>query len=278
MNQIQCDVNGLSHVGQKRKRNEDSFLVARLHKAIEVVASNLPKDEHAPTLGESEGDLLIIADGMGGHISGDVASQLAVKTINHYLHRTMTWFYSSQAEAGQIEDVLVDAVRQCQEVMEEQLEKSQDTSGMGTTITLAYINWPDLYVVHVGDSRCYLKRGDEFNQITRDDTFGQEMIDRGVMDEEDLERSPMSHVLSQAIVAKEDAEITPRTYRATLSPGDSLILCSDGLSGQVEDDRMDEIVQRAESAEQACQNLVEAANEAGGDDNITVIVSHYMEA
>ena len=273
---VRIDATGLSDVGKKRKRNEDSFLVADLRKAMMVKTTSLSYEDQTPLLSEVRGELYVVADGMGGHVAGDRASRLAVRTLNRYVLNTMSWFFGLGSSRGdELEDELVKAVERCQVVMEDQLEQHDDREGMGTTLTMAYVSWPWMYVVHVGDTRCYVRRGDQLHQITHDDTVVQALVDKGVMDEKAAEKSPMANVLSQAIIAKENPEMSPTVFRAKLSAGDMVLLCSDGLTKHVPDDRIGELLGSSESAESACELLIEAANGDGGTDNITVVVARY---
>ena len=274
---VTVDAFGLSDVGRKRERNEDSFLVADLRKAMLVKKTNLSYEDQAPLLGEVRGELFIVADGMGGHVAGDRASKLAVKTVNRYVLNTMPWFFGLDKSRGdELEEELTEAVQRCQDVMAGELEAHEEREGMGTTVTMAYVSWPQMYVVHVGDSRCYVHRGARLHQITRDDTMAQKLVDEGVLDQETAEKSPMADVLSQAIVAKENADMTPAVSRTTLAAGDTVMLCTDGLTKHVSDDRIGELLGASESAARACERLVRAANDGGGTDNTTVIVARYV--
>jgi protein phosphatase len=250
--------------------------VADLRKAMMVKTTSLSYEDQTPLLGEVRGELYVVADGMGGHVAGDRASKLAVRTLNRYVLNTMSWFFGLDSSRGEkLEDELVQAVERCQVAMEDQLEQHDDREGMGTTLTMAYVSWPWMYVVHVGDTRCYVRRDGQLHQITRDDTLVQALVDEGVMDEQAAEESPMANVLSQAIIAKEDAEMSPTVFRTELSVGDTVLLCSDGLTKHVPDERIGELLDGSDSAEDACGRLVAAANDDGGTDNITVVVARY---
>lgn len=268
------DAFGLSDVGKARRRNEDSYLVAELRKAMLVRQTNLTYEDQEPLLGEASGELLVVADGMGGQVAGDRASKLAVKTVNQYVLHAMPWFLGlAESTESQLEQELVQAVRRCQEVMEAELEADAGREGMGTTVTLAYIAWPAMYVVHVGDSRCYVLRDGHLHQITHDDTYAQALVDQGVMDPETADHSALAHMLSQAIIAKEGSDMTPSVYRTTLELGDGILLCSDGLSKHVSNARIAELLEEADTSEEACRQLVREANDGGGTDNVTVVVA-----
>ena len=147
---------------------------------------------------------------------------------------------------------------------------------MATTVTLAYLLWPRLFVVHAGDSRCYLLRGSRFRQITKDQTVAQSLVESGQLPPEDVETSKWSHVLWN-VVGGDDVELTSEVYKARLEPGDTLLLCSDGLTRHLTDQQIVQVLEAEKETEAACHRMVDAANEAGGTDNITVIVARFFE-
>jgi protein phosphatase len=148
--------------------------------------------------------------------------------------------------------------------------------GMGTTLTMAYVVWPRLYVVHAGDSRCYLLRYPHFRQITHDHTVAQKLVDAGEIEANDAETSQWSHVLWN-VLGGDVEEIHPSVYRADLRLGDMLLLCTDGLTKHVLDETICEMLAESNSAERACHDLVAAANDAGGSDNVTVVVASFRD-
>src|SRR5262249_15542750 len=148
---------------------------------------------------------------------------------------------------------------------------------MGTTLTMAYILWPRLYVVHAGDSRCYLFRGGRGHQITRDHTVAQQMVERGILSPGEADTSRWSHALWNCIGGGSQ-EINPDVYKATLQPVDTLLLCTDGLSKYLSTADIAEHLRKHASPEEATRSLIDAANAAGGADNITVIVARLVPA
>ncbi len=273
---VDVDVAGRTHVGHRRDRNEDQFLVADLSKALTVRASSLAFEDQTALIGGVRGALLVVADGMGGHVGGQRASRVAVQALQRYVLHTMSWFFRLDEGDGEaLEGQLVAAVERCQQALEQQLDADDSREGMGTTLTLAYVAWPWTYVVHVGDTRCYLLREGQLHQLTRDQTVAQVLLDEGVFDEHAAEESPTAHMLSQALVAKRDNEMSPEVYRSSLELGDTLVLCSDGLTKHVDDDTIARLTAAAETADGACEALVDAALEGGGSDNVTVVVARY---
>jgi protein phosphatase len=147
---------------------------------------------------------------------------------------------------------------------------------MGTTLTLAYLLWPRLYVVHAGDSRCYLLRNARLHQITRDHTVAQRLVDQGILPAEEAEESRWSHVLWNCIGGGAQ-EMKPDVYKATLRLGDTLLLCTDGLSRCVPEKQIQQILESDRPAEETCKRLIATANAEGGPDNITVVVARFRE-
>ena len=274
MNGIAIDIRGWTDRGRVRGHNEDQFLVAELKKALLLQQTSLPAKEGTQLFSDQQGSLMVVADGMGGHVGGRQASRLGVTTLVRYVLNTIPWFLLLDKNS---EDDLPDALRgallRCQEVMEGQA--GGERRGMGTTLTMAYVLWPRLYVVHVGDSRCYLLRGGALNQLTRDHTYARKMVEHGRMTPRQASQSPMSHVLTQAIIAKKGAEIEPEVIKTVLEEGDTVILCSDGLTGELPDADIVEIHEACVSSEQACRRLIREANRRGAKDNVTVIVGRF---
>lgn len=272
------DCFGLSDVGKVRSGNEDQFLIADLNKSMLIHQTTLSHEDHTRLFGSSQGQLLVVADGMGGHAEGQRASSIAVESLSHYLLNTMPWFFRLRSdEESDLKEELISALQQCQISIEHAAVHQAGNKRMGTTLTMAYILWPRLYVVHAGDSRCYLLRGGRLEQVTRDHTVAQQMVERGALSPEEAATSRWSHMLWNCLGGGTHA-LTPDVYKATLHMGDTLLLCTDGLSGLVPDDRLAALLSQPGTAEQTCQRLIDAANEAGGRDNITAVVAHFREA
>jgi protein phosphatase len=268
---LQCS--GLSDRGKVRRLNEDQFLVAELAKAMRVSQTTLPDAESAAWSDAVVGHLLVVADGMGGVAGGEIASGLAVETVSWYVSRTMPWFYRYQdGREEELASELRVAVEACHRTVSDTAAASKFRK-MGTTLTLAYVLWPRLYVVHVGDSRCYLHRKGAFHQMTRDHTLGQRAVEAGLMTPEQAEKSRMGHALWNCIGGSSSAAVTPDIYRATLEEGDELLLCTDGLTRSLTDEQIRMMLETADAPHDAVEALVAAANDAGGEDNITVIVA-----
>ena len=272
------DCCGTTDIGRVRESNEDQFLIADLNKSMLVHQTSLSDDDHTRLFSGSQGALLLVADGMGGHAAGKQASTIAVQALEHYVLNTMPWFFQLQhCQESDLKDELKAATEACQRSIEAAASSRPERHGMGTTLTMAYVLWPRLYVVHVGDSRCYLFRAPRLEQITTDQTMAQQLVDRGVLSAEEAPQSRWSHVLWSCLGGAK-SEMSVEVYKATLNTGDTLLLCTDGLTGALRDDRIIEILRQGGGAQEQCRRLVAAANEAGGKDNITVVVARFLDA
>lgn len=273
------NVAGLSDVGRVREVNEDQFVVAHLSKTLLVQETTLRLLDQTRLFGGSQGHLLMVADGMGGMAAGKDASAIAVDTVTNYVLNTMPWFFRlDDTHEDDLREELKSAVERAQTTVHRLSEGSSRRKGMGTTLTMAYVLWPRLYVVHVGDTRCYVLRRQELRQITRDQTLAQYHVDEGVLTPEQAEHSQLGNVLLNAIGGGGPDEVLAEVYKARLEIGDAVLLCSDGLTKHVGDNHIAAILGAQPSAREACRALVDAANVAGGEDNITAVVAYFREA
>jgi protein phosphatase len=270
---------GASDVGKVREKNEDSFVIAKLLRTMIVQETSL--DAHAATWfhGAVEGWLLVVADGMGGQGGGDVASRVAVQTITNYLCNVMPWVTVAQQEAPRPSAASLYGVReQLSAALTEGDLRIRDAAAepgasqrMGTTLTLACMLWPTLYVAHAGDSRAYLVRERQLYRLTTDHTVAQQLIERGFPNVD--ETSHLNHILWNALGAAE-TELSPEVSRHPLESGDRVILCSDGLTKHVADDEILATVADGATPRATCDKLVALTLERGGSDNVTVVVAH----
>jgi protein phosphatase len=212
---------------------------------------------------------------MGGHASGDIASQVAVRSVLGYLRSVIPWFDASALPNPHRESLpgvrqgLLGAVA-CGDVEVRRAAETDGRAGMGTTLTIAYLHYPQLYVAHVGDSRCYLLRKSELFQLTQDHTMAEAMRAYG----SDNSEEAWQHVLTQALGGAVQA--VPELRRARLWPGDALLLCSDGVTAHLPDEDIAEMLRQPETAADMCLNIVNEANARGGRDNITAVVAHVV--
>jgi protein phosphatase len=264
-------------VGRERDVNEDQFLIADIRQSKTVRASSLSPEDQTQVFGDTEGKLFVVADGIGGHTAGQRASTIAVETVVDYLASITPSILSPGGSPNDhLKEELKKAIQRCQDVIESETSAMPQRTGMGTTLTMAYIVWPLLYVAHAGDSRCYLLRGSKLQRLTRDHTVGQEMLEAGALSPAQAERSYMSNMLWNT-VGGGSSDLAPEVYTATLEPRDVVLLCTDGLTYHVSEDEIAEMLAADDSAEQICRMLVDAANEGGGSDNTTAVVVRILE-
>ena len=266
----EIDIHGLTHPGRLRKDNQDHFLVCSLHKAAVVQHSSIPNTERLTAGSERVALLMMVADGVGGGQKGAEASRMALEAVTRYVTRCMACYYA--AASGDDSDfyaALQDVALQCHAELLRHGEENPDYRGMATTLTLYLGHWPRAFLLQVGDSRCYLLRGDELTQISRDQTMAQELIDLGVMKPADAAGTRFEHTLSSSIGGRQTA---PVVSKFELTWDTVVLLCSDGLTRHVSDDQIRARLMSMTSSRQVCEDLVQEALEGGGTDNITVIV------
>ncbi len=221
-------------VGRARDGNEDSYLV--------------------------QPPLFVVADGMGGHLAGEVASQTAIRVITDQY----------ESDPASADSQLAAYVQEANRAIHAKSEESPDLSGMGTTCTLLFLDGTDAHFVHVGDSRAYLFRQGEMSQITEDHTLVERMVKEGRIQRNEAARHPQRNVITRALGLDEDVNVD--TVDIVVRTGDRLLLCSDGLNSMLDDEEIRSLLESEPDAQSTADRLVERANEAGGDDNITVIV------
>jgi protein phosphatase len=264
------DVYGLTHPGKVRTENQDQFLVCALRKQMVVQQTSLPAPDHLMAESQRLALLMMVADGVGGGTKGAEASRIALEAVTQYVARSMRCYYAAHsADDREFSEALEAAAEQCHGELLRRGEDDSDYRGMATTLTLYLGVWPRAYLLQVGDSRCYLLRHGELIQITRDQTVAQELIDLGVLSRAEAGASRLAHTLSSSIGGRQTA---PVVTRMDLTWDNVVLLCSDGLTRHVSDDRIRDRLRSMTSSRQVCEDLVGDALEGGGSDNITVIV------
>src|SRR5579864_1760148 len=265
----------LTDCGKVRANNEDHFLVARLSKSMHVCKTSLP-GEGETQFSEEQGYLMIVADGMGGAAAGERASALAVGSIEAFVLNTLKWFLHL---SGSDEHALLTELRQSLERADrtviERARNNPAFHGMGTTLTMAYSVATDLFIVHAGDSRAYLFRAGELEQLTSDHTIVQAMIDDGSITPEDAKRHKRRNVVSIVIGGPTEG-IFAEIHKLNLLDGDTLLFCTDGLTGPVNDDAIAEVLNHYPDPDDACSRLIDLALSRGGLDNVTAVVVLYQ--
>ena len=268
----ELDLFGLTHVGKVRKSNQDHFLLCTVHPQVLVHNTSLPTPDDLPLRGDRLATILLVADGVGGRAAGADASLLAVETVTRYVSSTLRCYHAAgSANEGEFEEALRTAAVAAHAAVKAEATTTSSNAGMATTMTLAIVIWPWVYVVQVGDSRCYTCLNGTLRQITRDQTMAQALVDQGVLSADKAALTPFSNVLVSAIGGE---AATPEVSRFDIRDRNSvLLLCSDGLTKHVSDAELTEQIGAMTSSEQLCRALLALALERGGSDNITILAA-----
>jgi serine/threonine protein phosphatase PrpC len=250
---VEIDVKafGATHVGRQRQHNEDSFLVA------------------------DQAKLFLVADGMGGHAAGEIASRIAVDSISEFIIHTKeddgTWPHAYDEHFRRSTNRLMTAVKLANTRVLEAMRKDTRLRGMGTTVVACLADKDMMAFAHVGDSRAYMIRDNQLRRITNDHSWVFEQVQAGMLTEAEAEKHPLRNVITRALGGA--LQVSPDASEITVKPGDVFLLCSDGLTGMVPEEEILRLVtENNGDLEKACQQLIESANEHGGLDNVTTIL------
>jgi len=272
------DSYGLTHRGKVREENEDHFLIAGLSKQLRVERTSLPDNAYLLQDSERIANVALVADGVGKGGGGEEASRVAIQGVSQYVTRSMEAFYNSNVtdedDPEEFSRILSDAAMECHMNLVKRAELDPEKRRFGTTLTLWLGLWPHAYLLQVGDSRAYMFHDAKLSQISRDQTMAQDLVDQGVMTRTAAHRTRWAHVLSSAIGGNEAA---PVVSRITRDWGAVILLCSDGLTKHVSDERIAERLGAMTSAKQVCEDLLQDALDDGGSDNITIIVGRTIK-
>lgn len=268
---------GLTHIGQVRSENQDSFVAVALSPSASE-ADFVVDPEREAADGQVEHRIapgpgsvvLLVADGMGGVQGGATASALATTTVVRKLRRSAERGDSAAEDLEGLATRLRQAIDAAGAQIRARAAEEPALRGMGTTLTAIGLEGRRFVCAQVGDSRAYRFRDGKLEQLTRDQTVVQELVDAGRMSAEEARRSDQRNMILQALGSTDTLDVV--LSRHEIQEADTLLLCSDGLSGVVDDDSLRDVLSRAESPREACEALVHRANEAGGPDNITVLI------
>jgi len=260
----------VTHPGRVRPNNEDSYLLFEEYKGS--------KSMDWDGLVKERGELYIVADGLGGHAAGEVASKTASLAFADS-------YYSSEMDTSAddpLKRLLFESMVAAHKAVIEKVEKDpKKYRGMGTTLTAGVVLGDALFISHVGDSRFYILRGGELEQITKDHTYIQSFVDAGKITKEEANKAPGKHVLTKAVGVQRDdvnGAPAPDLYEHDLRHGDRLLICSDGLTDMLSDGEIAAIMADAADIEACANKLLEDALKAGGKDNITVLIMYVRES
>ncbi len=246
---------GETNVGMKRSHNEDNFAII------------------------DEDHLYVVADGMGGHASGEVASKMAIDTLREFFRATSsdpeaTWPYKMDKSRGYEENRLITSVKLSNLRIYESAQRDPKLRGMGTTLVAILVVDDGVLIAHVGDSRCYRLRDGQLEQLTEDHSLLNDYIKMKKLSEEEIKNFPHKNVIVRALGMKESVKVD--TLLDVPKPNDLYVLCSDGLCGPVTDEEIREVALGATDLNQATNTLIDKANAAGGPDNITVVLTRVV--
>jgi serine/threonine protein phosphatase PrpC len=271
---VEIDVDARSHRGHHRPNNEDHFFVTRLSRALQTMITSLPAED-VPAHSEEVNYVMVVADGMGGHAAGEIASRMAISTLVSLALDVPDWIFKVDDEyALEIEQRSRKYVQKVGAMLVERGRRDEALHGMGTTLTAVRSFGRDLLITHVGDSRAYLLRAGGLHRLTKDHTFAQLLVDSGQLAPGDVAASRHRHVLTNALGGTME-NVQVDTDQLQLEDGDRLLLCSDGLTDMVDDQTITNILLETTRSNDACERLVQRALDNGGRDNVTAIVAAY---
>jgi len=270
----EVDVYGLTHPGLVRKNNEDHFLICALKKKVEVYHTSLPNPGVLTDPSHRVAMMALVADGVGGAKAGEEASRITLEHVTRYVTEALECYYTNDPENDShfISELGEAALKVHSEIA---VEAATDSArrGMATTLTLWLGIWPNAYLLQVGDSRCYSLRDGELIQMSRDQTMAEEFVQQGVFNREDAAFKRWANVLSSAIGGPQAAPTVTKVPQSWSSIG---MMCSDGLTRHVSDDTIKEVLTTLKSAKDGCERLLKYALDAGGEDNITVLIGRSV--
>jgi protein phosphatase len=233
-------------IGQKRERNEDSY---------NIIVNN----DKAPVS-------FIIADGMGGHNSGEIASRLAVDFVSNYITSNPDEF----SVESEISEKISALIAKANDLIIDNAKRNEKNSGMGTTIIVSMVLNNKIYIGNVGDSRAYLIRNGKIEQITVDHSYIEELLKSGSITKEEAVNHPQKNIITRALGSSK--EVKADTFSVELQKKDSILFCTDGLTNMLNDDEILKAITESKEPEEICQKLIKGSIANGGEDNITVII------
>jgi serine/threonine protein phosphatase PrpC len=272
---VEVDLGALSHPGRVRKQNEDHFIATRFERSMRTLASNLPSGD-VPTDSTETAFGYLVADGVGGSVAGELASRTAVHALMDLVLETPDWIMRlDHALADEVLQRMERRFQQVREVLVARAKEDPSLRGMATTMTVACTLGHELLTAHVGDTRAYVHRRDgRLERLTRDQTMAQSLADAGAISQDEVAHHPSRHVLTSALATR-GAFVQVQLKRSRIEDGDRLLLCSDGLTEMVPEETIAKVLASEKSSADSCQRLLDLALEAGGKDNVTVVLGRY---
>jgi protein phosphatase len=270
----EIDLHAITHPGLVRQENQDHFLICQLKEQMDVWLTSLPEIGMMPVDSERLAFLMMVADGVGGGAGGEAASRSALEGVTRYVSESIQAYYTADAgdEAAFVETLTAAALR----VHEDLVGIAREEPGLGsaaTTLTLFIGLWPRAYLVQAGDSRYYILGGTELRQVSRDQTLGQELVDQGLLASDKASSLRWARALSSSIGGSESRPVVTSFTNVWENVH---LLCSDGLTKHVPDERIRERLMTMTSAKQSCEDLLQDVLDDGGTDNVTMIIARTI--
>jgi serine/threonine protein phosphatase PrpC len=271
---VEVDLAGLSDPGRVRRNNEDHFIATRFDRTMRLLSTNMPEGDVPQRYTETAYGMLV-ADGVGGAVAGEVASRTAIQSLIDLVVETPDWIMRYDEKlAVEVLHRMEDRFRKIRDILAERARADPTLLGMATTLTLACSLGSHLLIAHVGDSRAYLFHEGRLERLTRDQTLAQSLADAGAISPDEVAHHPSRHVLTGALATR-GAFSHVELKRSHLADGDQILLCSDGLTEMVPEEGILPVLRQPGPASDACRALVDLALEAGGKDNVTVVLARY---
>jgi protein phosphatase len=269
------DAWGLTHPGKVREDNKDHYFLGHLSRGVVVDRTSISDDPQSVVDDERLASFAMIADGVGKSAGGEEASRLAVQAlIQHIALGFQDAYEAERTDPNAFPKLLEDAALECHERLVERAGEQPADKRFATTLTLFLGLWPHAYLLQVGDSRCYIFRDGELSQISRDQTMAQDLVDQGVLTQEKAANTRWAHVLYSAIGGEEAHPVVTRIVRKW---GTIVLLCTDGLTKHVSDERIAEHLAAMTNARETCEALLQEALDDGGTDNITIVIGRTVK-
>ena len=264
---------GLTHQGKVRKDNQDQFMLATVHRRLQVLATSVQELDRLSLGDDRVAFLMMVADGVGGGVGGKRASATALEMVTEYVTSSSNCFLHANSQEKEFVETLQAAALHSHQAVRARAAVEAGGRSMATTLTMFMGVWPWSYLLQVGDSRCYRYRDGTLTQLSRDQTIAQDLVDQGVLSRTAAERSRLSDVLSSAIGA-DQAE--PKVTRMSSDWNNIHLLCTDGLNKHVTDERIAQVLGSMTSSKQACEQLLQETLDGGGTDNVTIIIGRLV--
>jgi len=278
---VLLDCHGESRIGRLRTVNQDRFFITSFILKTVPELHDPSGSEDPGHLGGSTGYLFGVADGVGGAPAGERASLLVVGTLKAFIKEESSGLLRPGRPDGEIVETLSRGLRRCQAALAEEVTRHPEYWGMATTLTAAVVLWPRLYLFHMGDSRAYLLRDGVFRRLTRDQTYARSLVDAGVLDSKNANRSKWKHVVWNVLGGRRsgrDPEVHPEVHIEDLQGDDILVLCTDGLTNPLTDETIRSLLLKGGSSELLCKSLTDSAWEMRAQDDATVVVARFDDS